>query len=301
MSLIIPKPLKKGDKIVIIAPAGLITPDLVKLAIDVFEDWGLEVKRGEHLFAQHFQFAGTDKQRLADLQNALDDPEIKAVICARGGYGCMRIADKINWQGFIKNPKWVCGFSDITVLHSAIHKLGICSAHTLMPLNMAKLQPEAPQIIKFKELLFQNKVSYKLDGHSFNRFGNYKGSLVGGNLSLLYALNGTLFDIDFQGKILFLEDVGEHYYHIDRMIQGLRLAGKFEKLGGLILGGFSEMTDNKRPFGKTPEEIIIDVVKNFNYPVAFGFPGGHIEENYPLPFGEEVVLQVSELGTKIEL
>ncbi len=300
MSLIKPIPLQKGDKVAMVAPAGLITPDLVSRAIKVFEEWGLEVLKGAHIFAQHFQFAGTDEQRLLDLQNALDDSEIKAVICARGGYGCMRIADKINWRKFMDEPKWVCGFSDITVLHSAIHNLGIYSAHTLMPLNMAKLQSKAPQVLKLRELLFQGQISYKLPAHILNRNGRSKGLLVGGNLSLLYALNGTRFDIDLNDRILFLEDVGEQYYHIDRMMQGLRLAGKFEKLKGMIIGGFSDMSDNKRPFGKTPEEIIADIVKEYDYPVAFGFPAGHIEENYPLVLGSETSLTATESGVIID-
>jgi muramoyltetrapeptide carboxypeptidase len=288
-----PPVLNTGDKVAIVAPSGVVDEAYVHHTANILRNWGLEVEYGANMFAKHHQFAGSDVQRLADLQWALDDEEVKAVLCARGGYGVMRILDKIHWHKFEQNPKWLAGFSDITALHSAIHLRGIQSLHSVMPINISNLNASSKMLELFGTALYKSSLQYTFKTNQLNRTGTEKAVLAGGNLSLLYALAGTDFDINLEGKILFIEDVGEHYYHIDRMMQSLRLAGKLEKLSGLIVGGLTEMMDDKRPFGRSPQEIISDAVEGFDYPVVFDFPGGHIQENSPLILGAETAVEVN--------
>lgn len=296
-----PPVLIPGDKVAIVAPSGVVEEDYILKTTDILKKWGLKPVLGANLFASHHQFAGSDVQRLSDLQNALDTDDIKMVFCARGGYGLMRIVNQIHWYKFLQAPKWIAGFSDITVLHSAIQIKGVQSLHSIMPINIGKLSNSAKPLELLGEALFNGSLNYNIETHKLNRLGTEKAILTGGNLSLLYALAGTIFDTDWSGKILFIEDVGEQFYHIDRIMQSFRLAGKLDKLSGLIIGGLSEMTDKKRPFGRSPEEIISDAVEGFDFPVVFGFPAGHVPENYPLILGSEVSLEVNSDSVSIRM
>ena len=284
-----PPYLKKGDTISIVAPARKIAKAELQFAIDTFKKWGLKVVLGKNLLKIHHQFSGTDEQRTADLQQALDDKNISAVISARGGYGTLRIIDQLNFSKFKKNPKWMIGYSDITVLHSHIHNnFGIQTIHGTMPINFIKNEEAVESL---RKALFGEPLSYSFEKHKLNRKGNCKGELVGGNLSLLYALCGSSSDIDTKGKILFIEDLDEYLYHIDRMMLNLKRSGKLKSLAGLVVGGMTDMKDNTIPFGKTAEEIILDAVKEYKFPVYFGFPAGHIERNLALKLGSKVSIE----------
>lgn len=296
MNLIQPPHLKKGDKIAIIASARKIALEELGAAISVFKSWGLDVVLGDNLFKQNNQFSGTDAERAADLQTALDDKSIKAVISARGGYGTMRIIDKIDFSGFIEQPKWVIGYSDITVLHSHIHTLGIQTLHATMPINFSKNEEAVETLMK---TLFAKEFAYEFESSVFNKKGVAEAEVVGGNLSLLYALSGSISDVDTKGKILFMEDLDEYLYHIDRMLLNLQRAGKLRHLAGLLVGGMTDMKDNAIPFGKTAEEIIIDAVKEYDFPVCFNFPAGHVDRNLALVLGKRMKLVVDESGSSL--
>jgi len=291
MDLIQPEFLKKGDKIGIVACARKISKEELQPAIAIFESWGLQVVLGKHVFNANHQFSGTDEERAADLQSMLDDSTIKAVISARGGYGTVRIIDKIDFTTFKKSPKWIIGYSDITVLHSHIHNLGFQTLHATMPINF---EVDANATDSLRKTLFGEKIEYHVDAHPLNRKGKAEGVIVGGNLSLVYALSGSVSDIDTKGKILFIEDLDEYLYHIDRMMMNLKRSGKLSGLAGLIVGGMTDMKDNTIPFGKTAEEIIVDAVKEYTYPVCFNFPAGHINNNMAIKFGNKVNFAVSE-------
>jgi len=287
-----PNYLKAGDTIGIVAPARKISAEELQPVIKIFEKWGLKVKLGKNIYATDNQYAGTDEQRAADFQAMLNDVEVKAILAARGGYGIVRIIDRLDFSSFIKTPKWIAGYSDVTVLHSHINRH--CKTETLhctMPISFTK---DEESVALLKKALFGESLSYSIDDHTLNVSGEAKGQLIGGNLSLLYALASTPSDITTDGKILFLEDLDEYLYHIDRMMMQLKRSGKLSKLNGLVIGGFSEMKDNTVPFGKTAEQIIIDSVKEYNYPICFGFPAGHGIKNYPLYMGREVQLSVKE-------
>ena len=287
-----PPPLQAGDRIGIVSTARKITEAELQPALKTFADWGLEVVLGKNLFAVYHQFAGTDRQRLADLQDMLDDPEIKAIVCARGGYGTARIIDDLNFKMYSVKPKWIVGFSDVTVLHSHIHThCGTETLHAIMPLTF----PGTPEAMEsLRKALFGEPISYELDPHPFNREGSCSGQLVGGNLSILYSINNTPSDIDTTGNILFIEDLDEYLYHIDRMMLSLRRSGKLENLAGLIVGGMTKMNDNEVPFGKNAYEIIAETVKNYTYPLIFNFPAGHISDNRVLIIGRRSEMTVSE-------
>jgi muramoyltetrapeptide carboxypeptidase len=295
--MIIPSYLKKGDKIGIVATARKISKEELQPAIDILTNWGLEVVLGKNLFNADSQFSGTDDERADDLQMMLDDASVKAVISARGGYGTIRIIDKLDFTAFKKQPKWIIGYSDITVLHSHIHNLGFETIHATMPVNFTK-NAEATETLR--KALFGEMVNYEIETHSLNRKGIAEGELVGGNLSLLYALSGSISDIETKGKILFIEDLDEYLYHIDRMMMQLKRAGKLNDLAGLIVGGMTDMKDNLIPFGKSAKEIIKDAVKEYNFPVCFNFPGGHIDKNLALYFGRKVKLNVAENISSIQ-
>ncbi len=287
-----PAYLKQGDTIGIVAPARKVSAEELAPAINILESWGLKIKTGKNIFSVQDQFAGSDAQRTADYQDMLDDTEVKAIISARGGYGSVRIIDALNFSSFKKNPKWIIGYSDVTVIHSHVHThIGIETLHATMPISFNK-DAESPSLLK--KALFGEELSYSILSTPLNRKGESKGVLVGGNLSLLYALAATPSDIDTKGKILFLEDLDEYLYHIDRMMMQLKRSGKLSGLKGLIIGNFSDMKDNTIPFGKTAEEIILDAVKEYDYPVCFGFPAGHGIKNNPLYLGREVELSVKE-------
>lgn len=283
--------LKKGDKIGIIAPARKISKEEIQSAMDIFNAWGLEVVLSKNLFNADNQFSGTENERAEALQIMLNDDSIKAIISARGGYGTIRIIDKIDFTNFKKHPKWIIGYSDITVLHSHINNFGIETLHATMPINFTK-NAEATETLR--KALFGEQLNYEVESHPLNRKGKAEAELIGGNLSLIYALTGSVSDIDTKGKILFIEDLDEYLYHIDRMMLNLKRSGKLDHLAGLIVGGMTDMKDNTIPFGKTAEEIITDAVKKYDYPVCFNFPGGHVEKNLALYFGRKVKLKVAD-------
>ena len=299
--MIRPDYLKTGDTVVIVSTARKVSKAEVKSAIDLLSSWGLNVQTGKNLFKYQNQFAGTDEERSADLQRALNS-KAKAILFARGGYGTVRIIDSIDWKRFVKNPKWLIGFSDLTILHSHVHRhCNIQTLHGPMALNISNLSASCLNV--YKETLFGSALRYsssKQQPHleKLNRKGKAKGRLIGGNLSLIYSTLGSPSDVDTEGKILFLEDLDEYLYHIDRMMMNLKRNGKLKNLAGLIVGGMTEMKDNPIPFGKTAEEIIHDAVAEYSYPVVFGFPSGHIPNNYPLILGSEATLNVSD---KMEL
>jgi muramoyltetrapeptide carboxypeptidase len=292
-----PPYLKKGDKIAITCPAKKLPKPMID-AIALLESWGLEVVLGETLNAEYHQFEGDDDLRARDIQHFLDDGGIKAIIAARGGYGTIRIIDKLDFTRFAKNPKWVIGFSDITVLHAHIWaNYGIQTIHGQMPVNV--VDASATSLETLRKSLFGEAVNHQFEAHQLNRTGEAAGELIGGNLSLLIAINGSVSDYDYDGKILFLEDVGEYLYSVDRMMRTLKRAGKLKNLAGLILGEFTEIKDNDIPFGQTAEEIIAEVVKEYDYPICFNFPAGHIPDNRALILGRTINLKVEPNYTYI--
>ncbi|MDO6392006.1 LD-carboxypeptidase [Pontibacter sp. BT731] len=291
-------PLQPGDKIAIIATARLISYEDIAAAIDILQGWGLEVEVGPTVGAQYGVFAGDDALRLQDLQQALDRPDIKAIICARGGYGTTRILDQVDFSHFQKHPKWVVGFSDITSLLCHIHSLGIESVHGIMPLLFPKGTEEA--LDSLRRVLFGEELSYSAAPHAFNRTGIAEGQLIGGNLALLHNVSGTSSDFSTKGKILFLEDVDEYLYSIDRMMVHLDRAGKLQDLAGLIVGHFSDMKDNAIPFGKDAYEIIAEHSGKYHYPVCYGFPTGHEPDNLALVCGRKARLEVKENEVRLE-
>ena len=288
-----PQPLAKGDKIALISTARKISLSELEPAISVLKSWGLEPVFGKNLFNVNHQFAGTIEDRTSDLQEVLDNPEIKAVLCVRGGYGTVQLIDSIDFSNFKKNPKWIIGYSDVTVLHNHINKnFGLATLHATMPINFTTNTKEALESLK--EVLFGALPIYITENHDLNRTGEARCELVGGNLSIIYSLTGTSSQLDTKGKILFLEDLDEYLYHIDRMMMNLKRAGMLEDLKGLIVGGMSDMKDNTVPFGKTAQEIIFDTVKEYKYPVCFDFPAGHINDNRTLIMGSEAYLLVEK-------
>lgn len=292
--MIFPENLQKGDRIRIVAPAGKVQKDKVLPGIELLQDIGYEVLIGNHVFDRDFQYAGTDLQRAADLQEAINDPKTKAIICARGGYGSVRIIEKTDFAPLLKSPKWLVGFSDITVLHSVLNKLGIASIHGAMPAFFLEKNKPSKSFLSLIELLSGGKSQVEITPHPLNRTGICSGETVGGNLSLLYSLQGTRWQIDTSGKILLLEDLSEYLYHLDRMMQNLRLAGQLQNLAGLIVGGFTEMQDNESPFGKTAYEIILEAIWDYHFPVCFDFPSGHIPKNLPIMLGANYHMNVGD-------
>jgi len=294
--------IKPGDKIRIVSPAGKIDEKYVLPAVDWLREQGYQVELGNHVFDQHFQFAGTDKQRRKDLQTSMDDPDCKVILCSRGGYGTVRIIDKLNFSGFLERPKWLVGFSDITILHGCINNFQIPTIHGAMPRYFFGENGEVNENLdSLMRMLTGEKIEYTSEGNSFNRKGKAKAELVGGNLSIISSLQGTLYDLDTEGKILFLEDIDEFLYHTDRMIHQLKLSGKLDNLAGLILGDFTDMKDNESPFGMSVHEIIAHAVKDFSFPVCFGFPAGHNKKNLALMFGQEWELNVSSNTSTLKL
>lgn len=294
-----PPSLQVNDTIAIVSPARKLQDFDLKVAIEIIEQWGLKVKLGKHLLKQHHQFAGTDSERLEDFQENINDPEVKAIICARGGYGSTRIIDEINFYKLFENPKWIVGFSDITAILCQLHNLGIESIHAIMPL-LFKEPGSENAVESLRKLLFGEKISIKAEPHSFNRTGHGSGIIIGGNLSILITLIGTGSDIDTRGKILFIEDLDEYLYHIDRMMVQLKRAGKLHALAGLIVGQMSDMKDNAIPFGATAYEIIKEHTANYPYPVCFNFPVGHVPQNMAIPCGRAAKLIVEKEKVIVE-
>lgn len=299
--MITPAYLIPGDTLGIVATARKISQEELKPAITKFKEWGLEVVTGENIFSECNQFAGTDYQRAEDLQRMLDEPCIKAIVIARGGYGTVKIIDKINFTKFVRSPKWIAGYSDVTVLHSHVQtNFGIETLHATMPLNFPYDGKDNEALITLKKALFGEKLSYTTGINPMNRCGKAEGILTGGNLSILYALAATASDIDTSRKILFIEDLDEYLYHIDRMMMQLKRSGKLKTLAGLVVGGMPEMKDNTVPFGKGAYEIISEAVEEYDFPVCFDFPAGHITDNRALILGRKTYLKVDETGTNLE-
>nr|WP_313806249.1 LD-carboxypeptidase [Flavobacterium sp.] len=287
----IPPYLKKGDTVAIVCTARKFFPEDAKPAIELLESWGLKAKLGKTIGLDSCQLGGTDKERAADLQDMLDDDNIKAIWCARGGYGTVRIIDSLDFTKFKKHPKWIMGFSDVTVLHSHLNTLGVASLHSIMPFTV----PKAPEEVKetLRKALFGENLTYEVETRGYEIKGKTKGQLVGGNLSILYSLLGSKSSLDTKGKILFIEDLDEYLYHIDRMMQNLKRNGYFENLKGLIVGSMTDMHDNEIPFGQNEVAIITEIAKEYNIPVCFYFPSGHQKDNRTLLLGKEVEYEVN--------
>jgi len=298
----IPSYLKKGDCIGMVSPAGFMPFERMETCMNTLQDWGYTVRLGATTNSQSENyFSGTDEERLNDLQQMLDDREVRAVLCARGGYGLSRIIDTLNFKKFRKHPKWIVGFSDITVLHSHIYtRYGVASLHAPMAAAFNEDGFDSPYIQSLKDALEGMPASYECAVHEFNKPGEAKGELVGGNLTLLAHLIGTASDLKTKNKILFIEDIGEYLYNIDRMLLQLKRSGKLDKLAGLVIGGFSDMKDTERPFGKRIQEIIYDQVKEYHFPMCFNFPVSHDKENYALKIGAKYSLHVQSDAVKLE-
>lgn len=294
-----PEFLKKGDKVAIVCPASYVKGDIVE-AINILNSWGLEVEVGKSVTSQFHQFAGTDEVRRQDLQEALDNPEIQAIFAARGGYGTVRIIDQLDFRTFEKHPKWLIGFSDITVLHSHLHhQVGVCSIHGQMPKSFNDSTKEA--LASLKDALFGVIKDFSYTQHTFpNRSGEGYGRLIGGNLAILHSILASPSDGSYDNKILFIEDVGEQHYNIDRMLWALKRANKLDKLNGLIVGSFTFLKDSDPPFGQRFEEIIMDKVAEYDFPVCFDFPAGHTNNNHSLYFGKKLKISVKKEETLVK-
>lgn len=297
----IPPYLKKGDTIAITCPAGYMAAEKAQACITVLQQWGFQVVAGKTLGSSSVNyFSATDADRRNELQAMLDDKTINAIFCGRGGYGVGRIIDKLDFTKFKRNPKWLIGFSDITVLHSHIYtNLKIATLHAPMAAAFNDNGFKNEFVLSLQKALAGKKAKYTCASHAFNKQGTASGELVGGNLSLLAHLTGTPSDINTKNKILFIEDIGEQIYNIDRMLYQLKRSGKLNKLAGLIIGGFTDMKDTDRPFGKTVQEVIQQIVEEYNYPVCFNFPVSHQKENYALKVGVKYQLAVNNKQTKL--
>jgi len=300
----IPQYLKSGDNIGITSPAGFITVAEIQPAVLQMQSWGFNVLVGSTIGKRDFTFGGSDDERLADLQEMLDNDDIKAIMCARGGYGLVRIIDRLDFSKFKKNPKWIIGFSDVTVLHCHLAKnYGIASIHSKMcnsfPSDWATAEPiQVETILSIKNSLLGQQMTYNAAANSNNRLGKTNGILVGGNLSIIETLAGSDSDLDTKDKILFIEDTGEYLYSIDRMLWNLKRSGKLKNLAGLIIGGFKVKPDDEgEEFGKTVYEIVIEKIKEYRYPVAFDFPVGHQRNNFALRCGLNHTLDVTDAGS----
>jgi muramoyltetrapeptide carboxypeptidase len=292
----IPSYLNKGDKVAIIAPVRKIAEQEIAHAIKLLGE-NFEVVLAPNIYAEHHQFGGTDAQRAADLQWALDDKTIKAVFIARGGYGLLRIIDAIDFTAFIAQPKWIVGYSDVTVLHAHIQQnFNICSLHATMPFQFSVNETATQLMI---QTLMGKPATYSYISKLPCINGKSTAELLGGNLSLLYALSGSHSDINTDNKLLFIEDLDEYLYHIDRMLLQLKRSGKIEKLSGLIVGGMSDMRDNTIPFGYSVHDMIYNMAIQYKFPVAFDFPAGHIQENMPIIMGQKYTLEVKDDEVKL--
>ncbi|PIV50848.1 MAG: LD-carboxypeptidase [Flavobacteriaceae bacterium CG02_land_8_20_14_3_00_34_13] len=296
--MIRPSFLKKGDKVAIVSTARKVSLEELQPALQLLKSWQLEAIIGKTIGAEEHQFSGNDFLRAEDFQCMLNNPEIKAIWCARGGYGTVRIIDLLDFNEFKKHPKWIIGYSDVTVLHSHLHVLGFESLHAQMPVDINNKSEATIETLR-QALFGEEYVIGCVAKDAQTKVGISRGQLVGGNLSILYSLCGSPSAIDTKGKILFIEDLDEYLYHIDRMLQNLKRNGYFENLAGFIVGGMAKMNDNTIPFGKTAEEIIAETVSGYNFPVCFGFPAGHMEDNQAIILGTEVVLEVGEWKTSL--
>lgn len=295
--LIQPPYLKAGDTVAIVAPSGILKSreGEVQQAVNLLKSWGLHAVVGKHVFSKSNHFAGTDEERCEDFQNALDDPKISAIWCARGGYGTVRILDKLDYTAFKKKPKWLIGYSDITALHNQFHNQGYQSLHALMCVSLTKDLSEIDDTVNsFKEALFGNPRNYILQGSTYNKSGETSGQLVGGNLTMLHTMLGSDTSIDTSGKILFIEEIGEYKYHVDRMLQSLKRAGYFNNLKGLVVGDMSRMRKNTTLWGSSVEQLILDALSEYDFPIAFNMPAGHEKDNRALVLGNVIELKVGK-------
>jgi muramoyltetrapeptide carboxypeptidase len=300
MSIMIPPDLHSGDTIGITCPAGFVSQERIAYAVDVLERKGFKVKIGRTIGAREIYFSGSDDERRTDLQDLLDDQEVKAIIMGRGGYGTSRIIDALDFTVFTKSPKWICGFSDITVLHSHINRnLGIATLHSPMCGAFTPESEDSYYIRSLLDALTGTRLHYEISPSAYNRSGTSTGELVGGNLALLAHLTGSVSQLDTRGKILFIEDIGEHLYHIDRMLLNLKRSGQLDSLAGLLVGSFTDTEDTERPFGQTLEQIILDKVAEYDFPVAFNLPCGHDTENVTLQLGQIHTLTVKDGGSSL--
>ncbi|MEF3078405.1 S66 peptidase family protein [Winogradskyella poriferorum] len=295
--LIRPPYLKEGDTVAIVAPSGILKnrEREVQQAVDLLKSWDLHATVGKHVFSKANHFAGTDAERCEDLQKAMDDPTISAIWCARGGYGTVRILDKLDYTKLKENPKWIIGYSDITALHNQLHNQGFESLHALMCVSLTKDISEVQESVDtFKAALFGKPKNYDLEGSKYNREGEAKGQLIGGNLTMLHTMLGSDTSLDTSGKILFIEEIGEYKYHIDRMLQSMKRAGYFENLKGLVVGDMSKLRKNTTLWGTSIEQLILDALEEYDFPIAFNMPAGHEKDNRALVLGREVELKVGK-------
>ena len=299
--LIQPEYLKSGDTISIIAPSGVLNnfDNKITKAINIFKSWGLNVVIGNHIFDKNGHFAGTDKNREKDFQKALDNKNIKAIWCARGGYGAVRIIDNLNFDSYLKNPKWIIGFSDITVIHNKLNLLNSESIHAMMITGFDDIDQNNDSLSKLKNVLFGDNLSYSINSNKNNKTGKSEGILVGGNLTLIQSTIGSKTELKMKDKILFIEEIGEYAYHIDRMLHSLKRADYFENCKGLIVGQISDVKKNTTDFGRSVNEIILDILDEYNFPIIFDFPAGHEKTNFPIILGRKVILDVSKSKSKV--
>ncbi len=296
--MIIPPFLKAGDTVALVCTARKFFPEDAKPAIELLESWGLKAKLGNTIGLDNYQLGGTDTERTADFQAQLDDENVKAIWCARGGYGTVRIIDSLDFTKFKKQPKWIMGFSDVTVLHSQLNLERVASLHAIMPFTV----PNAPEEVKetLRKAFFGETISYTIPSKSYDIKGIASGELVGGNISILYSLLGSKSAIDTKDKILFIEDLDEYLYHIDRMLYNLKRNGYFEHVKGIIVGSMTDMHDNEIPFGQNEVQIITEIAKDFSIPIAFQFPAGHQSDNRTLILGKQVDFEVNEKEVKLQ-
>jgi len=295
--LIQPPYLKAGDTVAIVAPSGILKnrEGEIQQAVSLLKSWGLAAIVGKHVFNKANHFAGTDDERCEDFQKALDDPTISAIWCARGGYGTVRILDKLDYTKFKTHPKWLIGYSDITALHNQFHNQGYQSMHALMCVSLTKDLSEIQETVTtFKSALFGNAPSYTLKGSNYNKTGETSGQLVGGNLTMLHTMLGSETSIDTSGKILFIEEIGEYKYHIDRMLQSLKRAGYFNNCKGVIVGDMSKLRKNTTLWGTSIEQLVLDALSEYDFPIAFNMPAGHEKDNRALVLGKTITLVVSK-------
>lgn len=300
--LVTPPYLKQGDTIAIVAPAGILKnrKETIYRAKELAESWGLKVVLGKHIFNQNSHFAGTDAERAEDFQKALDNPNIKAIWSGRGGYGSVRVLDVLDYSAFLEQPKWIIGYSDVTAFHSHIHNLGIETMHAMMGTSI----DDKPELIvetlaTFKKAIFGDQLKYTIPSSKYNRKGVAEGQLVGGNLALLSSMLGSRSQTDTNDKIIFIEEIGEYKYSIDRMLQSLKRAGYFDNCAGLIIGDISKIKSNSTKWGSSIEQLVLDVVKGYDFPVLFHFPAGHKEDNRALIFGRNIQLEVSNKNSTV--
>ena len=301
-TLIQPPYLKAGDTVAIVAPSGILKNRIreVEQAKTLLKSWGLHVVVGDHVFSTDNHFAGTDQQRCEDFQKALDASNIKAIWSARGGYGTVRILDKLDYTKFKEQPKWIIGYSDITALHNQVHTKGVESIHALMCVSLTEDIEEIKESVStFKKAIFGESITYTIEGSKYNKIGTTSGQLVGGNLTILHTMLGSNTSIDMDGKILFFEEIGEYAYHIDRMLQSLKRAGYFENCKGIIVGDISRVRKNTTPWGKSVQQLILDVLDAYDFPIVFNMPAGHEDDNRALILGRTVNLKVGKAESTI--